>query len=318
MSTFVNDNSELRSGWKFAFYLLLFGIFLLATGAAISFLADPSIVSNEIGFLAINALALAAPAILALAFMIRFVDRVPFATFGTGRHEGMGRDFLFGMLIAAGMLTIFVLTSAATGGLAIETAPHADGFWGRFIVVIILLGVSAFNEELVFRGYPMQILMKGIGPVPAVLVMSGLFGLLHYLNPNATWLGTLNVFLAGVLLSAAYLRTRSLWFPFGIHIGWNLGLGPIFGFPVSGLTISSIWASQGLGADWVTGGEFGPEGGVLGTLAIVVAVVAVWWTRSVGVSPTLRTLLLRYPNKVYTGPGIHFDKPAGNDPRTSI
>ena len=54
------------------------------------------------------------------------------------------------MLIAAGMLTIFVLTSAATGGLAIETAPHADGFWGRFIVVIILLGVSAFNEELVF------------------------------------------------------------------------------------------------------------------------------------------------------------------------
>ena len=163
----------------------------------------------------------------------------------------------------------------------------------------------------------MQILMKGIGPVPAVLVMSGLFGLLHHLNPNATWLGTLNVFLAGVLLSAAYLRTRSLWFPFGIHIGWNLGLGPdlrISGLrPDHQLDMGQPGTGSRLGHRW----RIRAEGGVLGTLAIIVAVVAVRWTRSVGVSPTLRTLLLRYPNKVYTGPGIHLDKPAGNDPRTS-
>ncbi len=302
MSTFVNDNSELRSGWKFALYLVLFIVFLFATGAAISILVDPSSAESEIGFLGINALALAMPAVLALLFMVRFVDRVPVAAFGSGRHEGMGKDCLFGLLIAAGMLAVFGVTAAVTGGLTIEPAAHGDGFWGRFIVVVILLGVSAFSEELVFRGYPMQILMTGVGPLPAIVVMSGLFGLLHYLNPNATWLGTLNVFLAGMLLSLAYLRTRSLWFPFGIHIGWNLGLGPIFGFPVSGLTISSIWTSRGVGDAWMTGGEFGPEGGVLGTLAIIVAVVAVQWTRSVDVSQTLRTLLLAHSSKVYTGP----------------
>jgi hypothetical protein len=214
----------------------------------------------------------------------------------------MGKDCLFGLLIAAGMLVVFGVAAAVTGGLTVEPAAHGDGFWGRLIVVVILLGVSAFSEELVFRGYPMQILMTGVGPLPAIVVMSGLFGLLHYLNPNATWLGTLNVVLAGMLLSLAYLRTRSLWFPFGIHIGWILGLGPIFGFPVSGLTISSIWTSRSVGDAWMTGGEFGPEGGVLGTLAIIVAVIAVQWTRSVDVSQTLRTLLLAHSSKVYTGP----------------
>ena len=321
MSTLVNDNGELRSGWKFAVYLLLFFVFLFATGAAISILANPSIVNSEIGFLGINAIALTLPAVLTLLFMIRFVDHVPRAAYGTGRHEGMGHDFLFGLLIAAGMLILFGLASAAAGGLTIENAPHGDGFWGRLIVVVILLGVSAFNEELVFRGYPMQVLMTGIGPLPAIVVMSGLFGLLHHLNPNATWLGTLNVVLAGVLLSLAYLRTRSLWFPFGIHVGWNLGLGPIFGFPVSGLTIGSIWNSQSVGADWVTGGDFGPEGGVLGTLAIIVAIIAVQWTRAVDVSPTLRTLLLAHSNKVYArgfGPDVVLDKSAGNGPRARV
>jgi len=68
------------------------------------------------------------------------------------------------------------------------------------------------------------VLMAGVGPFPAMVVVSAAFGLGHHMNPNASWLGTANTFLAGIRLCLAYVRTRSLWFPYGIHIGWNLGL----------------------------------------------------------------------------------------------
>ena len=299
MPVFFNDSSELRSGWKFATYLLIFGLFLFAAGALISAVLDPSLAESEVGLLGLNALALLIPAVGALLFMVRFVDRIPVSTYGFAMHEKWGRDLVLGLLIAAAMLLFFDLVGAVFQGLSVETALHGDGFWLNFLLILIMLSVSAANEELVFRGYPLQVLMAGIGAWPAMILLSGLFGLLHHLNPGATWLGTTNTFLAGMLLSVAYLRTRSLWFPLGIHIGWNVVIGPVSGYAVSGIQISSIWTTEMSGADWFTGGGYGPEGGALGTVVMMIAIGAVLATRRVEISPTLRTLLLDHPTKVY-------------------
>ncbi len=301
MSFFFNDRAELRSGWRLVTFLLLFGLLLFATGSLISAVADPSIAESEVGVLGLNALVLLIPAAGAFVLMARFVDQVPISAFGVAMHEKWGRDLAWGLVVAGAILTLFHLIGGVVGVLSVETAEHGDGFWSAFPLILMMLSVSAASEELVFRGYPLQVLMAGIGAWPAMILVSGLFGLLHHLNPEATWVGTANTFLAGLLLSLAYLRTRSLWFPFGIHIGWNVGIAPVLGYAVSGVQISSIWTTEMAGADWLTGGAYGPEGGLLGTVVILIAVGAVLATRRVEVSPTLRALLRAYPTKLYAG-----------------
>ena len=103
---------------------------------------------------------------------------------------------------------------------------------------MLLLLSGALLEEAMFRGYPFQRLVEAVGPVWAVVALSALFGAAHLGNPNASgvlsW-AFLNTIAIGVLLALAYLRTRTLWLPFGIHFGWNFALGFVFGLPVSGM-----------------------------------------------------------------------------------
>ena len=287
--------------------MAVFAVLLLANGALMSVLfRDPFIARNDVALLGINALALLVPVTLTLLFMIRFVDHVPVATYGVSFHESWVKDVGIGLAVSALMLGFYSGFSAALGGLNIEATLRDSSFWTPWILTVLILTISAANEELLFRGYPLQVLMVAIGPWPAMFVMSSLFGLGHYFNPDATWVGTLNTFLAGLLLCLAYLRTRSLWFPYGIHIGWNLAIGPIFGFPVSGITMRSVWISEGQGADWLMGGAYGPEGGILGTGVMLSAILAVLLTGKVSISQTQRSLLDAHADTVYAGTPFGF------------
>jgi hypothetical protein len=115
-------------------------------------------------------------------------------------------------------------------------------------------------------------------------VMSALFGAVHRSNPNASLLSTVNTAAAGLLLSWAYMKARSLWLSYGIHLGWNLGLGFIFGFPLSGLHLASLWTTQVTGGDRILGGAYGPEGGLLATFIFSTAAVIV--SSSPGIRPS--------------------------------
>lgn len=272
---------------------------LFANGALMAIVfTDPLIRENDIALLGMNAWAFMLPAILSLLFMTHFIDHVPVGAYGLRFHENWMRDFVVGLVISVLMLITYGGSSLVVGELGIENLARQGSFWIPWSSTLLILTVSAANEEILFRGYPLQLLMVAIGRWPAAVAMSVLFGLGHHLNPNATWLGTLNTFLAGMLLCVAYLRTRSLWFPYGIHIGWNLAIGPIFGFAVSGITMPSLWISRAGGSDWVTGGPYGPEGGLLGTGVMLTATIAVLATRQVCVSPTIRSLLNEYSHVV--------------------
>ncbi len=294
-SVFLNETLGLRSGWRFVLYAAVFVVILSATGIVLS-----TVVGNApldgLTVLWLNAAVLAVPAVLTLVFMVRFVDHVPVLAFGVGFHERWPRDLGLGVALAGLMLGAFVGIHALTGQLGVRASGEPPA---AAIAIMLALLLPAANEELIFRGYPLQVLMKGIGPWPAMIFMSALFGLGHHVNPNATWLGTANTFLAGILLCLAYVRTRSLWFPYGIHIGWNLGLGPILGFPLSGIELSSVWVSEAGGPDWMTGGAYGPEAGLLVTGVMCAALVAVAATRRMGVSPSVDALLARHADRVY-------------------
>jgi hypothetical protein len=266
VSVFLTDEIELRTGWRFAAYWMTYIILFLATSAAMSEIIPGPVDFGEIRGLALSTLTLLPPAALTFAFMLRFVDRRPAAVFGVTLHEGWSRDLAVGLTIAAGMVVVYTAGAGLLSGLGADRT----GLSGSGIALtVILLSIAAASEELVYRGYPFQILIQATGPFAAVFLMSAAFGFGHHFNPNATWLGTFNTFLAGVLLSLAYLRTRSLWLPYGIHIGWNLAIGVGLGLPVSGVRLDSIWTTSVGGPSWLTGGSFGPEGGILATIVII-------------------------------------------------
>jgi membrane protease YdiL (CAAX protease family) len=278
MSIFLNSKQELRSGWKLAAYVGFFLIILTATGLAVSMVVSrrgaSDLVQSQVGLLALNGITLFVPAVGAMWLTARFMDHRPLRAFGIGFVPRWQHHFLFGIAVAAGMLLVLIGGCYAFGYVSMHWTGRQVSP-GVLLATCSALLLAALNEELVFRGFPLQLLIEGIGEWPGMIAMSALFGALHLNNPNASFLGIVNTILAGILMSLAYVRTRSLWMPYAIHAGWNLGLGFVFGFPLSGIDIPSLWTTGTAGSETILGGDYGPEGGLLATFLFAAAAVIV-------------------------------------------
>jgi len=144
---------------------------------------------------------------------------------------------------------------------------------GTFLFVAVLLAAGAAGEELFFRGYGFQVLLNAAGPYATVLPVGVVFALLHAGNPNATWFAVANTAGFGILFGYAYLRSRDLWLPIGLHFGWNFTL-PLFGTAVSGLRMNVTgYALAWSAGKWWSGGEYGPEASVLTSTALAALAV---------------------------------------------
>lgn len=173
------------------------------------------------------------------------------------------RGLLWGFLL---ILTCMALIVASTG---IRSHP-GNGF--PWLEVIVLFAPAVLHEELLFRGYAFQKLLRW-NRWFAQLFVALLFAGLHLGNDSVTALGLFNIFLGGIVLGLAYERYGRLWFPIGFHLAWNLTTGPILGHEVSGYeTMRSILVETGSGPDLLTGGEFGVEGSALMTLVELAAI----------------------------------------------
>jgi hypothetical protein len=219
--------------------------------------------------------------ILATFLARRFLDRRSFASLGLQLHRRAWLDIGVGILISASMMGTILFLEVLLGWA------HLDGFawqiepaWTVLVGFLASLGIFLLvgvHEEIFSRGYQLQNLVEGLNLPWGVLLSSVIFAALHLGNPHAVWYTALpGLLAAGLFLAFGWVRTRELWLPIGLHIGWNLFEGPVFGFPVSGLTTTRILLQTATGPVWFTGGEFGPEAGLillpalaLGTLLIV-------------------------------------------------
>lgn len=172
------------------------------------------------------------------------------------------RLITLGFFIGALLMSLDVLAVSTVGGMTFHF--HLNSHTpGRVLIVVLLLAFGALLEELGFRGYPFQRLLESVGPVWAIVVFSALFSAVHLANPEngGFWSWSFaNTLLVGVLFAIAFLRTRSLWLPIGIHFGWNFFQGTVFGLPVSGIQDFSVVIRSALhGSHALTGGAYGPE-----------------------------------------------------------
>jgi membrane protease YdiL (CAAX protease family) len=225
--------------------------------------------------------------------MTRLFEHKPLGVVGLAFHPCWVKELCVGLGIG-GIMMVSLGGAEALLGLARfarNTLPARDELaYGSWLFLILL--IAATNEELIFRGYPFQKLVESLGPPGAVAVSSACFGLAHLGNSHHTWISTLNTMLVGIPLSIAYLRTRSLWMPVGVHFTWNYVQGFVFGLPVSGYTFSSsLLKVQVHGAAWLTGSEYGPEGGLLSTMVVVGAGIYFFSAR-IRMSERMRELVL--------------------------
>ncbi len=264
---------SVKSFWTRAlaspFIRLLIGIVLVVTPVIVMrwvILALHIHQARAIGLAAIDGALLS---LLGYWFLVRRIEKRKVAELAAA---GAVRELVLGLLIGA------ALFAAVLGVLALLGVYH---YTGRAPVVVLIQPLVAsvaagIFEELLFRGLLFRLIESAVGSWLALVVAAVIFGLLHLLSPHATLLGACAVILEdGVLLAAAYLVTRRLWLPIGMHIAWNFTQGGIFGLVVSGTT-ASIGLFNGVlsGPVWLAGGEFGAEASVVAVIiCLCVAVV---------------------------------------------
>jgi membrane protease YdiL (CAAX protease family) len=199
----------------------------------------------------------------ALLFVGKVVERRPIAALGLRPH-GAAQETLAGFGLGALLMSVVIGSMVVAGWYHIE---RLGGAPAALLGALGLLLLVAIAEEVVMRGLVFRIVEEWLGSVLALLISALLFGLGHILNPNSSVMAMIAIAIeAGILLGAAYMLTRSLWLPIGIHWSWNFVEGPVFGTPVSGVSLAGTGVAVEQGPDLFTGGAFGPEAGLIAVL----------------------------------------------------
>ena len=217
--------------------------------------------------------------------MLRFVDRRPFHSFGISFKVQWGNELTQGLLFGSSMMSVIFAIEYSTGMVTIEFRDLSFQQAAlTFTNSLALYTVVGYGEEVLFRGYIFQSFVEGTNKIIATLSISLLFAVAHAANPNASMFGLINVGLAGIWLSIAYFKTRALWLPIGLHISWNFFQGFVYSYPVSGTSSENEQIGKAIvvGPDWLTGGAFGPEGGALATLVMVIGTAVIYQWKWVG------------------------------------
>ncbi|MBD3292591.1 MAG: CPBP family intramembrane metalloprotease [Armatimonadia bacterium] len=225
-----------------------------------------------------------------------WIDDRRFRDLGMRMNSAWWADLGFGLALGIAAVAAVVVFEVRAGWAEITRIGPVQGGMVPFLIELaiaaIIFSSIGFYEELVARGYQTTNLAEGFNFPPlgrrgaafvALVLTSLAFGLLHGTNPGSTALGVANIALSGLLpLGLPYVLTGRLGLSVGLHISWNFAHSFIFGLPVSGAMLGShsLMVTDVIGPEMWTGGAFGPEGGLLGTLAIMAeCAVALLWIR---------------------------------------
>lgn len=266
---FFNSNRMLRNGWWIALFFIGLAALLVPLIIFASRNNSTVPIPQQLALIAVVSLVCQVLRRRPLAELVGRLDGCWFADLGTGLVAG------------APLMVVPAVLLATTGSVSWHLNPSWDAMIGATLMTLL---VAAAAEELLFRGFIFQRLIDGVGIWPAQLVISALFTLTHSdaLSGQGTlaYLAGANIFLASLMFGFAYIRTRSLALPFGIHFAANATQGPMLGFGVSGSTEPGVLvADMGDAPSWLTGGTFGLEASVPGTICVALLTLAVWTSR---------------------------------------
>lgn len=229
--------------------------------------------------------------LLAAWITLKWIDRRPPALLGLNFWFVSLKELITGFGIGLVNFGAVFLALLAFGWISVEwigvTIADAEVF---FLYLASFLVFASF-EELINRGYLFQALCEGAGVWTAAIVVNLIFSLVHITNPAFSILGGVFLFIHGLLYTVAYLKTRSLWTPIGLHLAWNIAQGPVAGMKVSGTSVNnSLFLADTSGPEVLTGGNFGVEGGIIAIFVSIIILLAL--LRADWLKPSARFLLI--------------------------
>ena len=278
---FFGSDGRLRSGWRFGIFTCLFFlttiVFSLVGNAFL--LALPSPPSASAMFI-MNSLFALVPALLIGWLCGKYIENLPFRALGAWFTGGWWQHTLAGLAVGAVTLALAIGIASVVGELDFSFNLNADrsAIAETMILSFVVFAFAAAFEEALFRGYILQTFARSGLAWLAIVLTSVLFGAVHLRNPDAGYLSSLNTAIAGVWFGVAYLKTRDLWFVWAMHLMWNWMQGAVFGIEVSGLTDivhSPLLKETDGGPVWLTGGDYGIEGSIACTIALVISTVVI-------------------------------------------
>jgi membrane protease YdiL (CAAX protease family) len=220
---------------------------------------------------------------------VRFVEKRPFWTLGLPRANALRRylrGFAIGMLLFSGAVGTLVLLGSAA---PVAGNPARQGMAALGGVLIVLIGwiVQGGSEEILLRGWALPVIGARYRPWLGLAISAVLFSILHGLNPGISALALLNLVLFAVFAGLYAMREGSIWGMAALHSAWNWAEGNIFGLDVSGtgtggVTLIKVAAK---GPDLLTGGKFGPEGGLVVSAFLLLGILLVVFWKSRQASP---------------------------------
>ena len=211
---------------------------------------------------------------LVLWIFRKYVDKKSIVSLGIEFPE-FKSDLNYGLLWGAVLIAVGFLILYAAGFITVTAVQFPILNLISFFVIFI---VVSLNEEIMFRGYVLNNMMTSMNKYIALIISSIIFMAVHLMNANLSILGTVNLFLAGLVLGMYYIYMKNLWFSIGMHLTWNFFQGPIFGFEVSGYETHSVIIQNIQGSEIITGGEFGFEGSIIATVLIISIIIFLYLT----------------------------------------
>ena len=274
------DEPRLRAGWRLLIQSIFLIFLLICFTLPMAFSLE--LLNSPVGLL-LSQVAELFGVSLSVFLTRSLLDKRSFSSLGLKIDRQALVDVLIGIIIPFFMVGAVYLVELSMGwltftGFVSDSPVTVISQVSLSLLIFVLVG---WNEELLSRGYHLQNLISGLNLPWAVVISSAVFGGLHLGNPNATPAGAVGVFLAGIFLAYGYLRTRQLWLPIGLHIGWNFFEGVVFGFPVSGSESYRLIRTSVDGPVLWTGGPFGPEAGLVIIPALLLGgVIVTAYTRN--------------------------------------
>ena len=213
---------------------------------------------------------------LLVFFRVKVIEKRSLSSIGFNKNNWL-KKYSLGFLIGLVMMSIIVLILLSFGYITVEKNPiQLVGISAISSILVILFGwiIQGATEEIVTRGWLLNVLSTKYNIGVGLLISSTLFGLMHLTNPNVNYIAVINIILVGLFYGLYVIKTNDLWAVCGMHSAWNFAQGNIFGFEVSGLDVSvgSLIDLNLVGNNVITGGAFGPEAGIISTFILLVSI----------------------------------------------
>lgn len=275
---FLGDDG-LRAGWRLAIYaaiaLLLFVRLSTLAFLILSKAGVPLSSSNVTPALILAQETASILATLVAVIAMMRIERRPFDSYGLPLRSAFAGNFWRGALWGLLMIVGAVLAIAVAAGVSFNGIQlHGWRLLSQASLWALAFCLVGLWEEFFFRGYALATLADGIGFWPAASVLSAVFGAIHLTNGGEGWTGVPQIFLISMLFCLTLRRTGSLWFAVGMHAAWDFGETFIFSSPDSGtFATGTLLRSTFHGPRWLTGGDVGPEGSVIGVFVVVLAML---------------------------------------------